>query len=164
MGRKLKENNNSPIGVIEEESGIFLGHAQIHNCGKTTENRQIYFTGDLKDSEKCTTDLDQIDNKEKETKAHLMKLQSVDDDFLQTLLFPHLETTLKDEIMGTKPRGRTYELLKRSRSITKYFAEYLYPSRTRNNMKIFGGKKAVELERERAKHSGYIIHPCSKFR
>lgn len=42
--------------------------------------------------------------------------------------------------------------------------EMFEPSATALNMKIFGGKKAVQQEQEKARRAGCVIHPCSKFR
>lgn len=42
--------------------------------------------------------------------------------------------------------------------------ELLYPADTPLNIRLFGGRKAVEMEIERSRKSGYIIHPCSKLR
>ena len=39
------------------------------------------------------------------------------------------------------------------------------PSCSESNLKLFGGKLAIENERRRAKKGGmFVIHPCSKFR
>ena len=42
--------------------------------------------------------------------------------------------------------------------------EFLGPADTPVNARLFGGKKAVQVEIERAKSYGYVIHPCSKLR
>ena len=171
MGKEIDNLTlgNSPISVVDEESGLFYGHAQIHSCARDIENNELRCLDNVpknySDGQDILIGNDGNTCDENEKKAALNKMPSVDDDFLQTLLFPHMETTLKDDIMGANKRSSTYALIKPyTRYITTFFAELLYPSQTKNNMKIFGGKKAVELERERAKHSCYIIHPCSKFR
>ena len=42
--------------------------------------------------------------------------------------------------------------------------EFLGPADTPVNARLFGGKKAVQVEIERMKSYGYVIHPCSKLR
>lgn len=42
--------------------------------------------------------------------------------------------------------------------------ESLCPAETSFNVKICGGKRGFDVERERSKSSGYVIHPCSKIR
>ncbi|XP_057290465.1 potassium/sodium hyperpolarization-activated cyclic nucleotide-gated channel 1-like [Hydractinia symbiolongicarpus] len=47
---------------------------------------------------------------------------------------------------------------------TDVIKELLCPAETSFNVKICGGKRGFDVERERSKSSGYVIHPCSKIR
>ena len=49
-------------------------------------------------------------------------------------------------------------------SVDKCIREVFSPVNSLNNVRIFGSKKRLQMERERSNASGYIIHPLSRFR
>jgi len=55
-------------------------------------------------------------------------------------------------------------LRKKSQQPSEFIREFLGPADTPVNVRLFGGRKGVQYEIERAKSYGYVIHPCSKLR
>eukprot|EP00111_Clytia_hemisphaerica_P021477 TCONS_00063185-protein len=87
------------------------------------------------------------------------------------MLFPKLRKNFK---FGTKPNGRaasdgcttqgSRKGSQRRTTSAEFIQEFLGPADTPVNARLFGGKKGVQYEIERAKSYGYVIHPCSKLR
>ena len=111
-----------------------------------------------------STELHYCDHCENTTEYALQKKISRDTeprhlsgDFLESMLFPHLKKkNKKTTVLGVE--------LKRSKTSSDLIKELFIPAPSPLNVKLFGGHTAVEMERERSRNSGYIIHPCSKLR
>jgi len=86
-------------------------------------------------------------------------------DFLEAMLFPHLDPGKKDYYANNQSNNTSKKLFERGQSTSAGLIKELFcPAHTPINTKLFGGSKGVDLERERSKNSGYVIHPCSKLR
>lgn len=78
------------------------------------------------------------------------------------LIFPHRnKQRSKNRIHNLKDTTKKLRLHITSTDVIK---ELLCPAETSFNVKICGGKRGFDVERERSKSSGYVIHPCSKIR
>ena len=96
-------------------------------------------------------------SKEDEIPLHLM------DDFLGAMLFPHFDQKADKHFMSfTKQPKR--QLFKKKNTSANLIKDLFCPAHTSQTIKFFGGKKAMEFERERSKNSGFVIHPWSKLR
>ena len=50
------------------------------------------------------------------------------------------------------------------KTIQQRFKLWIAPSNTPANVKIFGGKRAIQIEQSRSKAAGWVIHPYSSLR
>ena len=54
--------------------------------------------------------------------------------------------------------------INRRNTIQRRVRSWIAPATTPANVKIFGGKRAVQIEQQRSKAAGWVIHPYSSLR
>ncbi|XP_065673063.1 potassium/sodium hyperpolarization-activated cyclic nucleotide-gated channel 4 isoform X3 [Hydra vulgaris] len=141
------------------------------NTGKTTEKKQQnhvvmnnkkqaeeYLEGNEKNFNiKMTEEDANIKASEDDIPMHLM------DDFLGAMLFPHFDQKAEKSFMSFKKQPKR-QLFKKKNTSADLIKDLFCPAHNNQTIKFFGGKKAMEFERERSKNSGFVIHPWSKLR
>lgn len=187
MPKSLVEKQNSVEKIIENNSCYRkMFH---HSLSKTCENIQNNDSNtacnikisdskeiSISDSENIECCCTQIKKKLREKNVQNFKSNIPEDpddtplhlqgDFLEAMLFPHLDPDKKTSIYGmNQRRGFGMRLLQKGQTTSADLIKELFcPAHTLVNQKLFGGKTGVDIERERSRNSGYVIHPCSKLR
>ena len=187
MPKSLVEKQNSVEKIIENNSCYRkMFH---HSLSKTCENIQNNDSNtacnikisdskeiSISDSENIECCCTQIKKKLRRKNAQNFKSNIPEDpddtplhlqgDFLEAMLFPHLDPDKKTSIYGmNQRRGFGMRLLQKGQTTSADLIKELFcPAHTLVNQKLFGGKTGVDIERERSRNSGYVIHPCSKLR
>lgn len=187
MPKSLVEKQNSVEKIIENNSCYRkMFH---HSLSKTCENIQNNDSNtacnikisdskeiSMSDSENIECCCTQIKKKLREKNVQNFKSNIPEDpddtplhlqgDFLEAMLFPHLDPDKKTSIYGmNQRRGFGMRLLQKGQTTSADLIKELFcPAHTLVNQKLFGGKTGVDIERERSRNSGYVIHPCSKLR
>lgn len=188
--KSLVEKQSSMERVIENSN--CCGKTFHHSLSKTCENTQSnncntacninirdFKENSMSDSEDivcCCTQIKKKLREERNKDAQNLKSNIPEDpddtplhlqgDFLEAMLFPHLDPDKKTSVYGmNQRRGFGMTLLQRGQTTSADLIKELFcPAHTLVNQKLFGGKKGVDIERERSRNSGYVIHPCSKLR
>ena len=187
MPKSLVEKQNSVEKIIENNSCYRkMFH---HSLSKTCENIQNNDSNtacnikisdskeiSMSDSENIECCCTQIKKKLREKNVQNFKSNIPEDpddtplhlqgDFLEAMLFPHLDPDKKTSIYGmNQRRGFGMRLLQKGQTTSADLIKELFcPAHTLVNQKLFGGQTGVDIERERSRNSGYVIHPCSKLR
>ena len=187
MPKSLVEKQNSVEKIIANNSCYRkMFH---HSLSKTCENIQNNDSNtacnikisdskeiSMSDSENIECCCTQIKKKLRRKNAQNFKSNIPEDpddtplhlqgDFLEAMLFPHLDPDKKTSIYGmNQRRGFGMRLLQKGQTTSADLIKELFcPAHTLVNQKLFGGKTGVDIERERSRNSGYVIHPCSKLR
>ena len=187
MPKSLVEKQNSVEKIIKNNSCYRkMFH---HSLSKTCENIQNNDSNtacnikisdskeiSISDSENIECCCTQIKKKLRRKNAQNFKSNIPEDpddtplhlqgDFLEAMLFPHLDPDKKTSIYGmNQRRGFGMRLLQKGQTTSADLIKELFcPAHTLVNQKLFGGKTGVDIERERSRNSGYVIHPCSKLR
>lgn len=187
MPKSLVEKQNSVEKIIKNNSCYRkMFH---HSLSKTCENIQNNDSNtacnikisdsieiSMSDSENIECCCTQIKKKLRRKNAQNFKSNIPEDpddtplhlqgDFLEAMLFPHLDPDKKTSIYGmNQRRGFGMRLLQKGQTTSADLIKELFcPAHTLVNQKLFGGKTGVDIERERSRNSGYVIHPCSKLR
>ena len=110
---------------------------------------------------------------------------NAENELIDTMLFPGLRRNIRNVATNNNNNNKTVLLTtenttdnthrsndnnkvpptrKKSQQPSEFIREFLGPADTPVNVRLFGGRKGVQYEIERAKSYGYVIHPCSKLR
>ena len=123
-----------------------------------------------REDEKLLSDCNHNKNSDKENNLYPSHLTH---DFLGSIIVPHPRfgvSKVRDSVLITPgymkniSLGLLHKDISRRQGIANAVKTWFMPSTTAINLKLFGGKKAVQIEQERAREAGMIIHPCSRFR
>ena len=182
--KSLVEKQNSMEKVIENSNccGKMFHHSLTKTCENiqnnkcNTETSKENSMSDSENIECCCTQIKKKLRKKRKKDAQNLKSNIPEDpddtplhlqgDFLEAMLFPHLDPDKKTSIYGmNQRRGFGMRLLQRGQTTSADLIKELFcPAHTLVNQKLFGGKTGVDIERERSRNSGYVIHPCSNLR